>query len=427
MLLDMIRDTAAQDRPRPAPLVRRRWRAFLALAAVLVLGAGLFLVARTWLAGGGHSVDASRLRIAVVTRGPLTRDVVADGRLTSAKSPTLYAIAAGTVSLKVVAGDPVKPGQVLAIIDSPELKSRLAEEEASVARLETEVGRAALEVKNRRQSAQKDLEQAQVDRLGAARDLQKMEKAHDLGVVPEIDYLHAKDTLSKADIELKHAREDLGMDTDIADFDLKAKKLELDRQRQVAAELARQVDALEIRSPVDGQVGQVMVAQNESVAQNAPVLSVVDLTRFELEIQVPESFARDLAVGMPAEISGSGGKLKGRVRSVSPEVVNGQVVSRIALTGDVPDGLRQNQHMSARILLDKKADVLQVERGSFYQQGGGYAYFVVDGVAERRPLRTGVASLDAVEILEGARPGDRIVVSGADLFEDAERVRIAGE
>jgi HlyD family secretion protein len=69
-----------------------------------------------------------------------------------------------------------------------------------------------------------------------------------------------------------------------------------------------------------------------------------------------------------------------------------------------------------------------VERGPFLEAGGGhFAYVVTDGVAERRPIRTGAASLDAVEILSGARAGDRIVVSGADTFGDTERVRIAGD
>ncbi len=151
------------------------------------------------------------------------------------------------------------------------------------------------------------------------------------------------------------------------------------------------------------------------MAASAPVLSVVDLTAFELEIKVPDSFARDLAIGMPAEISAGVKKYAGRVRSVSPEVVNGEVASRLEFVGDKPAGLRQNQRLTARILLDEKANVLMVERGPFLEAGGGHvAYLVRDGVAERRPIRTGAASLDAVEILSGAAAGDRIVVSGAD-------------
>ena len=166
-----------------------------------------------------------------------------------------------------------------------------------------------------------------------------------------------------------------------------------------------------------------------NVAINAPVLSVVDLSKFEVEIKVPESFARDLAIGMPAQLtSGNGEPYPGAVSAVSPEVVNGEVTARLRFADRQPPGLRQNQRLSARIVLDTRRNVLQVERGPFVEQDGGRFAYVMDGSqAVRRPIRTGVSSLNAVELLDGVQPGDRIVVSGSDQFGDAERVRISGE
>ena len=81
--------------------------------------------------------------------------------------------------------------------------------------------------------------------------------------------------------------------------------------------------------------------------------------------------------------------------------------------------------MSARILLDTRNNVLKVERGPFVEQSGGrYAYVVSGGTAVRRPIQTGVSSLGEVEIVSGLQPGEKIVVSGADLFGDIERVSI---
>ena len=421
----MIRDTAAQDRPRNAPS-RRIGRAVALAGIVLAAGSLIAWSAKGWSLGG-RSVDASRLRVAEVTKGPLIRDVVADGRLTSAHSPTLYAIASGTVSLEVVAGDEVERGQVLAVIDSPELESQLAQEQAGVARIQSEVGRAELSVREGRQKAQMRIDQAEVSRQAASRELERAREAYERNVIPESELMQAKDTLKEADIELSHARGERVTVGDIARFELRASEQALERQRAVARELERQVEALTLRSPVDGQVGQIFVDPHTNVAARAPVLTVVDLTAFELEIRVPESFARDITVGMPAEISGDGETHPGRVRSVSPEVVEGEVATRVEFDEDQPEGLRQNQRMSARILLDERDDVLQVERGSSLDRGGGQAYFLEGGVAERRPLRTGVVSLRAVEIQDGARPGDRIVISGADRFGGAESARIAGD
>ena len=143
---------------------------------------------------------------------------------------------------------------------------------------------------------------------------------------------------------------------------------------------------------------------------------------------MPDSFARDLGIGMPAQLtSGNGEPYPGAVSAVSPEVVNGEVTARLRFTDKQPPGLRQNQRLSVRIVMDTRRDVLMVERGPFVEQDGGrFAYVVDGGSAVRKPIQTGAASLDAVEIVSGLKAGDRIVVSGTDQFDSADRVRISG-
>lgn len=420
-----IRDTAAQDTVLASSArARRRWR----LPVVVALGVAVAAVATVsaWR-GGSRSVDAGRVRIAEVRRGDLVRDLSAEGRVISANSPTLYAISAGTVTLKVVAGDAVKRDQVLAEIDSPELRSRLAQEEATLAGLEAETSRATLDGALMRANARKQLDQASVDRIAAARDLERNKRAFDGGAVAQIDVARAQDALKKSELALAAAQQEFSLQGRGADLDSRNKRLQADRQRAVVDELRRQVEALSLRAPFDGQVGQVLVAQRANVADNAPVLSVVDLSVFEVEIKVPESFARDLAIGIPAEISAVDGTYAAAISAVSPEVVNGEVAARLRFKDRQPPGLRQNQRLSARIVLDTRRNVLMVERGPFVEQGGGVAYVMDGDTAVKRRIRTGVSSLDAVEILDGAKPGDRIVVSGADRFGDAERIRITGE
>lgn len=425
-----IRDTSAQDQTiaQASPLARKRKQWMIVGAAVL----GLLLVIGWLVTGwsaGSRSFDGDRVRIAEVTRGDLVRDISADGRIIAANSPTLYAIAGGTVSLDVVAGDVVKEGEVLAVIDSPELRSELAQEEATLASLEAEAGRATLDAQIARSAARQTLDQAGIDRQAAERDLQRNQTAYEGGAVAQIDVARAQDNLKKAELGLAHARREFNLQGQGAGLDSRNKQILADRQRAVVTELQRQVDALTLRAPFDGQVGQVLVDQRANVAANAPVLGVVDLTQFEVEIQVPESFARDLAIGMPAQLTGGRGEPHpAEVSAVSPEVVNGEVTGRLRFTGEQPPGLRQNQRMRARILLDTREDVLMVERGPFLEQGGGSrAYVVDDGTAVLTPIRTGVSSLSAVEILEGLQPGDRVVVSGSDQFGDAPEVRITGE
>ncbi|MET0808435.1 MAG: efflux RND transporter periplasmic adaptor subunit, partial [Pseudoxanthomonas sp.] len=420
-------DTSAQDQAiRPAAAGRRRIpRAWLVggIAGLMVLGLAAW-VSSGWMAGG-RSFDASRVRIAAVTRGDLVRDISADGRVIAANSPTLYAIAGGTVALKVVAGDVVKRGQALAEIDSPELRSRLAQEGSTLASMEAEASRALLDAQITRSSASKLLDQANIERTAAERDLERYQRAYEGGAVSQNEYAKAQDELKKAEIGLAAARKDSGLQGQGAGLDSRNKRLLADRQRAVVAELQRQVDALTVRAPFDGQIGQVQVPQGTNVAASAPILSVVDLSIFEVEIKVPESFARDLAIGMPAQIGSNNIQYPAQVSAVSPEVVNGEVNARLRFgQGKQPPGLRQNQRLSARIVLDTRRNVLMVERGSFVEQGGGFAYVVDGSRAERRPIQVGVSSLGQVEIVSGLQPGEKIVISGSDQFGDAARVTL---
>uniref|UniRef100_UPI000363F544 efflux RND transporter periplasmic adaptor subunit n=1 Tax=Xanthomonas oryzae TaxID=347 RepID=UPI000363F544 len=395
--------------------------------------AGIGWAVTAWSAGS-RSFDASRVRIATVSQGDLVRDIAADGRVIAANSPVLYAISAGTVTLSVVAGDVVKQGQELARIDSPELRSKLAQEQATLAGLEAESSRAALDATLARANASKLTDQAKVDRQAAAHDLERYQRGYDGGAVRQVELAKAQDTFKKTDIDLQHAQRDAALKSQGADLDARNKRLLADRQRAVVAEVQRQVDALTLLSPFDGQVGQVQAVQHTQVAANAPILGVVDLSKFEVEIKVPESFARDLAIGMPAQLtSGSGEPFPGAISAVSPEVVNGEVTARIRFADKQPPGLRQSQsqsqsqsqRMSARVVMDTRRNVLKIERGPFVEQSGGSYAYVMDGnTAVRRPVRIGVSSLGEVQVLSGLQVGDRVVVSGADNFGDAPRVTV---
>ncbi|MHC9084370.1 efflux RND transporter periplasmic adaptor subunit [Luteimonas sp. RIT-PG2_3] len=424
-----IRDTSGQDQAVRAPtrsLLRSRWLIGV-VAAAGVLAVAVWVVSG-W-SGAGRSYDGARLRVAEVKRGDLVRDLSADGRVITANSPTLYAIAGGTVQLKVVAGDVVARDQELAVIDSPELRSRLVQEESTLANLDGEANRAVLDAQLTRSDAQKLLDQAEIEHTAAGRDLERYQRAYEGGAVPQNELARAQDNLKKALIGLEAARKDFNLQGQGAGIDARNKRLLAERQKAVVAELQRQVEALTLRAPFDGQVGQVQIAQGTNVALNAPILSVVDLSVFEVEIRVPESFARDLAIGVPAQITSTGTQYPAKVSAVSPEVVSGEVTARLRFDeGKQPPGLRQNQRLSARIVLDTRPNVLMVERGPFLEQGGGrFVYVVTGNTAQRRQIQAGASSLNAVEILSGLQQGERIVVSGSDLFDNADQVRISGQ
>ena len=422
----MIRDTSAQDRLVEVKPNRKR--------RLILLGAGVLVLALlAWLAPGigrlfsaSASVSSSRLAFATVERGPFVRDIAAEGKVVAAVSPTLYATSGGAVTLKVHAGDTVKIGQVLATIVSPELTNKLAQEQSNADAMEVEYRRAQIDARKQRSSLQETYDNATIDQTTAERNLDRYQKAYAKGAVSNMDVDKAKDALDKAKIATTHAKANLGLDNDSLNFHIESKKLAHERQLLLVKDLQRQVDDLNVKSPVDGQVGQLFIAERATVAKDAQLLSVIDLSALQVEMQVPESFARDLGIGMAGEISGNGHTWKGLVSAISPEVVNGQVAARLRFEGDTPKQLRQNQRLSVRVLLDKRDNVLTVQRGSFVDESGGsYAYLVRDGIAKKTPIRVGASSIDKVEILDGLKEGDRIVISGTDSFKGAATVAIS--
>ena len=421
-----IKDTSSQDRII-APQVNRKRRAMQVGGAVVALLVIAWLAPSAWrLFTAGRSVSAARLQIATVERGAFVRDIAAEGSVVAAVSPTLYASAPGAVVLKVHAGDAVTKDQVVAVIDSPELKNKLAQEQSNADAMNVDYKRAQIDSRKQRLELQKNLDNAGIDAKSAQTDLERNERAFKNGAIAQMQVAHAQDTLDKAHIALKHAQEDMGLDNDSLTFNVQSKKLAWERQVLIVKDLQRQVDDLNVRSPVNGQVGQLFIAPSATVAKDAKLLSVVDLSALEVEVKVPESFARDLAIGMNAQISGNGNQWKGTVGAISPEVVNGEVAARVRFDGDEPAHLRQNQRLTVRILLDKRDNTLTVARGSFVDEcGGRYAYVVRDGIAVKTPVTLGPSSIDKVEVLQGLKAGDRIVISGTDNFNGAERVALS--
>jgi HlyD family secretion protein len=421
-----IKDTSSQDRAI-TPRVdgkRRAMQVGIAVVAVVLIA---WIAPSAWrLFSAGRSVSAARLQFATVERGPFVRDIAAEGSVVAAVSPTLYATAPGAVVLKVHAGDAVTKGEVVAVIDSPELTNKLAQEQSNADALNVDYKRAQIDSRKQHLELQKTLDNAVIDAKSAQTDLERNQKAFAQGAVPQMQVAHAQDALDKAHVALRHAQQDMGLDSDSLHFNVESKKLAWERQVLFVKDLQRQVYDLNVRSPVNGQIGQLFIAPSATVAKDAKLLSVVDLSALEVEVKVPESFARDLAIGMAAQITGNGSQWAGTVGAISPEVVNGEVAARVRFSGDEPAHLRQNQRLSVRIVLDKRDDALTVARGSFVDESGGrYAYVVRDGIAAKTPVRLGVSSIDKVEILDGLKVGDRVVISGTSNFNDAPRVAIS--
>jgi HlyD family secretion protein len=379
-------------------------------------------LAHSWLQSG-HVVSAERLRIAPVSAGPFVRDVAAQGVVIAAVNPTLFAVAPGTVSYAVRAGDAVAKGKIVATLDSPALNNEYQRERATLDSLDAAMARQKIEIRRQILTSQQQSDLTKVSIQAAQREMKRAQWAWDQRAVSERDYQRAADDVTTAQLNFDHAKDTAALERDSLAMELKTRALERDRQALVVADLRQRVAELALRSPVDGMVANLAQAEKTRVAENAPLLTVVDLGAFEIEFAVAETYARSIKPGMAAQITLEGAPVAGTVTAISPEVRQNEVTGRVKFAAQ-PPGVRQNQRASVRIVLDERSRVLKFEHGPLIDEATRAVYVVRGDVATRVPVELGPASVAEIEALRGLTPGDQVIISDMRDFHDAPEVII---
>ena len=397
---------------------------------IVAAAAAIVAVLLAWpgvqrLLSADRSVSRVQLRFGRAIVGDLEHTVAVEGRVVAASRPTLFSPADGIASVIVAEGQQVAAGSVLAEIESPGLESRLRQERATADALDSELSRLELEARQRHLENQQSVELAEVRQAASARLVERNERLHGLGLVNQIDLEASRDTLTIASLELDQARQRLELERDMRRFEISDASHRLQRQRLIVTELERQVNDLTVVAPFDGLVATLSVEDRDAVTRGQALVGVVDLTDLEVEVGIPENAADQVTPGVPAAMTIDGVEYLGAVTRVAPEVRNGQVVGRVAFTGGMPAGLRQNQRVATRLLLEHRERVLKVPRGPFLESGGGRSVYVVEnGLARRREIEVGAVSVAEVEVVAGLSEGDEIVLSDMSQFDGAETVLI---
>ncbi|GEA09995.1 efflux RND transporter periplasmic adaptor subunit [Alteromonas sp. KUL49] len=376
---------------------------------------------------GVKQVDMSKVVTAEVVRGDLIRDIAVSGKLVAANAPQLYSTESGIVTLHVKPGDQVMLDDAVASIASPELTALLQQQRARITQMEIDTKRGLLADKETELALEGALGSALVALNAAKREKQRADLSFEKQVISQVEWAEAQDSLQEAQLLYSHAKDNVDLTRERLQFEQQIRANAVNAEKLVLAELERRQHALIIRSPVDGVVGNWLVAQKENVASSKALMTVVDLSQYEAELTVPEFYADELQVSLPVNITLSGQTINAQIASVSPEIENNQVVVRAQLIGTPTNlRLRQNQRLNARIAFESREDVLMVKRGAFLQfENGTQAYRLNDdGRVYKHPITTGVSSVEYVEITQGLAAGDHIIVSAYDEFNQADVLQL---
>ncbi len=424
----MIKDTSGTDvRVDQNGKAASKRKLTLVVSAVLVFAFLVFAfntLSRWW--SSDVSVKTSDIRTLQVQRGEFIRDVSVQGRIVAAIKPSYFSKTSGTISLKVKSGDQVNKGQVLASIESPQLNNQYQQEKAQFDLLSIDVERQRIRTRQAIAENQRNKDLASLKYVAAKRELERSKKAWEKGVISRLDFERAGDERNNAEVEHKYALTNSDLAKDSLEFELQTSELQLEQQRLITEELQRQITELEIKSGVAGIVGDIQIAEQDSVAANQSIMTVIDLSAFEIDANIPEAYADDIAIGMGAVIKYLGEDYAGEVVSISPQVVSGQVKSVVRFEGVQPEGLRQNQRVSIRIVLEDKPDVIKLRKAAYLDSSAGrYVYVISGDTATKRSVSFGRQSVNEVEVISGLEPGEEIISSDISKFKQAEQIYLA--
>ena len=397
-----------------------------AAVAVTLAMALVVLAATRTLRSAAPAVARDGLVVATVKRGAFERDVRAAGRLVPQQTRWVTAITPGRVdSIAQKPGAQVDADTVILTLQNPDVLLASLEADRDVTTAEA----AALELETRL-GAQAISEEATVASLEAElSDAERRADAYgaDMGlVVSKLDQTQMEDRAQSLSRSLDLARERVQLVSKKGQGAISAWREQLARRKKVAAFRRMQVEALNVRAGGVGTLMDVAVEPGQWAPPGAVLASVVQPDRLKAELRVPENQAKDVILGMPAQIDTHNGVIAGHVTRVAAGARDGAVIVEVALESDLPPGARPQLNIDATIRIETIADAIFVDRPAVVFESGSCRLFRLsaDGEhAERVAVTLGRASAVTMEVRSGLSAGDRIIISDTSAF-DGDRVAL---
>jgi len=369
--------------------------------------------------------ERNKVRTAPVVQGDYERSISVEGNVVATFNPMLYAQAVGEISLHTEEGDVVANNQTLAVIENPELQNQFKREKSAQQLLNVELDTLRNQLKQRQLEADQSLTLLTINLEAERREMERMAKIVSDGSISINEFEKSKDRVHALDVQVSNSSQQNRLTRENHVFEIRTKKLIIDQQDLLVSDLQRQIDDLTLRSPVDGVVGDIQVNEKDTVIRNQPILNVVDLTSYEIEVLIPETYAESLQKGLSVRVNYKNDEHAAHLASISPQVKNGSVSARVKFTGIAPKGLRQNLRLNNKIILESKHDVLKVKRGPFVESHGGRGVYVLEGdLAHYRRIKIGSIGINEVEIVSGLVAGESIIISNTAELLGAETVLI---
>jgi len=415
------------DIPRKSGAKKRRIKRIV-YALILVVAVGAITLGVSRLKPAAPSVDAATMLPDTVKRGNMLRSVHGLGTLVPEEIRYVPALSQGRIEKRLAQpGAPVKADTLILELSNPEIQqafidagSQLRAADANLTTLKVQLQKQVLDQEATLAQAKSDFNKAKMqfevnDSLGKEGLKSKLEV--------ELSKIAAEDLESRVGLEMKR----LVSNREEAKARLAAEDEKV-RQLKDAVQLKRtQLDALKVRAGIDGelQTVEVQVGQQVTVGQN--LARVANPKRLKAELKITETQAKDIQLGQPVSIDTRNGVVPGRVIRIDPHVDNGTRTVDASLQGDLPKGAVADLSVDGTIELERLDNILYIGRPVHGQENSTVGLFKIDpdgSGAARVQVKLGRSSVTTIEVLDGLKEGDRVILSDTSQWDNSDRIRL---
>ncbi len=402
----------------------RRW---------LYLGAGITAVVVITVALGrlgpaAPSVDDATTWKDVVRRGEMVRRVRGPGTLVSEQIRWVAALTAGRVEKKLLdPGAEVDSGTVLLILSNPDVEIQSLEAQRQLTAAQAQLANLRTNLENQRLSQAGLVVTVRSQYREAMRTVRNNEELFEKGLISEIELQGARDRAEEFEERLELEGQRLEVIEGSIGSQLGIQAAQVERLRSIEAFQRRRVASMRVVAGVEGVLADLPLEEGQWVVSGENLARVVKPGRLKAKLRIPETQARDVTIGQLALIDTRSDTIVGRVTRIDPAVQNGTVTVDVRLEGELPKEARPDLSVDGTIEIERLVDVLYVGRPAYGQANSTVGLFkVVEGGSEaiRVNVRLGRSSVNTIEIVDGLRVGDIVILSDMSAWDAHDRVRL---
>ena len=386
--------------------------------------AGVFVIFVLWLLLRDKSstlkVDANTVTIGDVRLGEFDDYVRVSGQVQPITVVQVSLLEGGVVEEKLIEeGAMVNKGDVLVRLSNNNLSLQILQSEADLAEQENFLRNTTVTMEQEKLDLEKQRLEYTIDTERKKRKYEQYKRLDEDGLVAHEEYLQAKEDyeLAVKSLELVIARQK--QDSIYRSIQIGNLEESLESMRRSIQLVRQRVENLNVKSPIDGQLGSLDVILGQSIPEGTKIGQVNDLSDYKIEARIDEHYIDRVQSGLSATFERQGANFSTVVEKVYPEVTEGQFKADFYFEGERPDNIRIGQTYYLNLQLGQPTQSVYIPRGVFYQSTGGTWIYVLseDGTrAYRRDIRIGRQNPQYYEVLEGLQPGERVIISNYENY-----------